>query len=76
MIDTDSEVACTLNKVLCTTDYEYILITRGLLQKMVGWMELIYLGEFESMRWRIYSYPNRCPPLIEYPPITLLYTMY
>ena len=35
-----------------------------------GWMgiKMMYLGEFESMRWRICSYPSRGPPLIEYPP--------
>ena len=35
-----------------------------------GWMgiKMMYLGEFESMRWRICSYPNRGPPLLEYPP--------
>ena len=59
----------TLNKVLCTTNYEYMLITNRLITEN-GWMDGInYLGEFESMRWRIYSYPNRGPPLIEYPPI-------
>ena len=31
----------TLNKVLCTTNYEYMLITNRLITEMVGWMELV-----------------------------------